>query len=199
MADRPAEELADRPERWPVLESEDLHRDQWVVALRRDLVRRPGGEDEAPFGRLVLEHPGAVVVLALDDQDRVVLLRQYRHPAQTRFVELPAGLLDHPGEEPVDVARRELIEETGLAAETWTSLGSFWSSPGISAEHIHLFLARGLREVGRGEFAMQHEEADMEVFRAPFADLLAAVLDGSVSDGPAVVAVLKAHALGLIG
>jgi ADP-ribose pyrophosphatase len=191
--------LADRPEQWPVLETHDLHRDGWVVALRADTVRRPEGGDEAPFRRIVLEHPGAVVVLAVDDDDQVVLLRQYRHAAGHRFVELPAGLVDHPGEDPVDVARRELAEEAGLAAESWTDLGTSWSSPGISAERIHHFLARGLTDVGRGDFEVEHEEADMEVFRAPFADLVAAVLAGDVTDGPLVIAVLKAHAAGLVG
>ncbi|WP_231123760.1 NUDIX hydrolase [Nocardioides sambongensis] len=97
MADPASETFADRPESWPVLGSEDLHRDSWVVALRSDLMTRPNADGEAPFRRLVLEHPGAAVVLAIDEEDRVLCLAQYRHPAQHRLVELPAGVCDHPG------------------------------------------------------------------------------------------------------
>ena len=131
--------LTDVEERWPVASSTDLHRDDWVVALRADRVRRPGtnGPD---VRRLVLEHPGAVVVLAIDDQERVCCLAQYRHPAGRRFVELPAGLCDEPGEEPLTVAQRELKEEAGLRAGTWTHLTSTYSSPGLSSELMHYFL-----------------------------------------------------------
>lgn len=196
MTDQP--DLADREERWPVLGSTDLHRDGWVMALRSDTIRPPADPDAEPFDRLVLEHPGAVVVLALDESDRVLCLRQYRHPARRRFVELPAGLCDADGEEPVEVARRELVEEVGMQAASWTHLGSTWSSPGISAEVQHFFLARDLSPADRGDFVPHHEEADMEVFRAPFAELLAAALDGRVTDGPVVTAVLLASAKGLV-
>ena len=203
MPERPAHPedpaLEDVPVEWPVESSVDLHRDAWVLALREDRVRRPGGEGEEPFRRLVLEHPGAVVVLALDEDERVLCLWQYRHPARRRFVELPAGLCDAEGEEPVEVARRELREEALLEAEEWTPLGSTWSSPGISTELMHLFLARGLRTVDRGEFVLAHEEADMVTGWVPFADLVEAVLAGRVTDAPLVAAVLLAHAKGLAG
>lgn len=110
------EDLEDIPTSWPVVDSSDLHRDGWVVALRADRIRSPDA-DEEPFRRLVLEHPGAAVVLAVDEDDRVLCLRQYRHPAQHRFVELPAGLLDDEDEDPLDVARRELSRcEVGQVA-----------------------------------------------------------------------------------
>ena len=96
----------DIPESWPVVSSEDIHRDGWVVALRSDRINRPGHEDEEPFRRLVVEHPGASVVLALDEEERALVITQYRHPAKRRFVELPAGLIDYPGEDPLDVAVR---------------------------------------------------------------------------------------------
>ncbi|GGO67804.1 NUDIX domain-containing protein [Nocardioides deserti] len=195
--------LEDRPESWPVTVSADLTRTGWVVNLRQDMVMRPadpGGDGEEPFRRLVLEHPGAVIVLAVDDGERVLCLSQYRHAAGRRFVELPAGLLDGPAEEePLDVAKRELREEALLEAEDWTHLGTTWSSPGISAEVMHLFLARGLSTADRGEFVLEHEEADMETFWAPFAELRAAVLDGRVADGPLVQAVLLAEAKRLVG
>lgn len=189
--------LEDVEESWPVVGTADLHRDDWIVALRADMVTAPSGGE--PFRRLVLEHPGAAVVLAVDDEERVVCVSQYRHPARRRFVELPAGLCDGDGEDPLEVARRELREETLLAAGEWTHLTSAYSSPGISAELIHYYLARGLSDVDRGDFELVHEEADMEVFRVPFTDLLAAVLDGRITDAPVIVAVLAAHARGLVG
>ncbi len=189
-------ELSDRPEQWPVLESRDIHRGQWVVALRSDRIRRPDQPDGETFERIVLEHPGAVVVLALDDAERVVCLSQYRHAAARRFVELPAGVID-TGEEPLEVGRRELREEVGLEASEWTHLLSTYSSPGYSAEVIHYYLARGLSEVDRGDFVLAHEEADMQVFRVAYADLLDAVLAGRVADAPVALAVLAARARGL--
>lgn len=198
MDDQPFD-LADRPEVWPVDSSQDLHRDDWVVALRADRIRRPGHPDEEPFRRLVLEHPGAVVVLAIDAHERVFCLAQYRHPARRRFVELPAGLCDGDGEEPLAVARRELLEEAQLEAAEWTHLTSAYSSPGISSEVHHVFVARELRAVSRGDFELTHEEADMTTFWAPFDDLVDAVLDGRVADAPLVIAILVAQARGLAG
>ena len=192
-------DLTDEPEEWPVVESVDLHRDDWVMALRADRIRRPGGDGEEPFRRLVLEHPGAVIVLAVDDREQVCLLRQYRHPAKRRFVELPAGLLDVDGEDPELTARRELREEVGLEAHDWVHLGSTYSTPGITSEVMHLYLARGLSEADRGDFTLEHEEADMEAFWAPYADLHRAVVEGRVSDAPLMLAVLLASARGLVG
>ena len=197
MSDHPP--LADRRESWPVSTTRDLHRDSWVVSLREDRIRRPEHPEDEPFRRLVLEHPGAVIVLAVDDEQRARCLWQYRHAALRTFVELPAGLMDADGESPEEVARRELREETGLEAATWTHLTTTWSSPGISEEVMHHFLATDLTDVGQGDFEPAHEEAEMEAGWVPFADLVEAVLDGRVGDGPMVVAVLAAHARGLVG
>jgi ADP-ribose pyrophosphatase len=190
------DELTDRPEEWSVVESKDVYRGDWVVALRSDRIRHPDQPDGETFERLTLEHPGAVVVLAIDDEDRAVCLSQYRHPARRRFVELPAGVIDTE-EEPLEVGRRELREEAGLEAGEWTHLLSAYSSPGYSAEVIHYFLARDLRDVGRGDFVLAHEEADMELFRVPYAALLDAVLSGAVEDAPVALAVLSAQVRGL--
>ncbi|QZY30579.1 NUDIX domain-containing protein [Nocardioides coralli] len=189
--------LGDVAESWPVTDSEDLHRDDWVVALRADRITRPGDPDGEPFRRLVLEHPGAVVVLAVDERDRACCLLQYRHPAQRRFVELPAGLCDEPGEEPLAVAQRELQEEVGLAASSWAHLATTYSSPGLSTEQMHFYLARGLTDVGRDDFDLEHEEAEMSVVWVPLTELRAAVLDGRVADAPLVLAVLLADARGV--
>jgi 8-oxo-dGDP phosphatase len=189
-------ELLDVPEAWPVAATRDLHRGDWVMALRADDITAPGSPE--PFTRWILEHPGAAIVLAVDDEDRAFCLRQYRHPAQRRFVELPAGLLDVEGEDPLEAARRELREEARLEAEQWTLLASTWPSPGISSEIMHLFLARGLRPIADDDFVAAHEEADMSSEWVPFADLLAAVTGGRLGDGPLVQTVLLAQARGLL-
>ena len=95
--------------------------------------------------REVVEHPGAVAIVAVDSADRVVLVRQLREPARRELVELPAGTLG-PGEEPLECARRELREETGLAGGEWAELAAFWTTPGFCREHMTLFLAEGLAE-----------------------------------------------------
>lgn len=184
--------LTDSAGSWPVAGSEDLFRDDWVVALRRDRIHPPDDADDQ-FGRLVLEHPGAALVLALDDDERVCLLRQYRHPAGGTYVELPAGLCDVAGEDPVETARRELREEAGLEAARWQHLSTTVPSPGISTERTHLYLAWGLTAVDRAGddgFAPRHEEALMEVFWAPFDDLYDAVLAGRVREAPLALAAL---------
>lgn len=191
--------MADVPESWPVDGSQDLYRSGLPFALRADVVRHPDEPDGEPFTRVVLEHPGAVVVLAVDDDERVFCLRQYRHPARMRMLELPAGLLDVAGEDPRAAAERELLEEAGLEADAWTPLVSAYSSPGISDEEIHYFLARGLRHADRGDFSPAHEEADMETLWVPYDELLAACLEGRAHDAPVLVAVLMAHASGLVG
>ncbi|WP_310527026.1 NUDIX hydrolase [Nocardioides sp.] len=183
------EALADRPASWPVKRSRDLHRDAWIVALREDVITRPGHPGDE-FVRISLEHPGAVVILAVDDDERVLCLRQYRHTNQSEFVELPAGLRDAAGEPSVETAKRELREEAELAATSWQLLLSTFASAGISEEAHDIFLARGLSPAPRGDFEMVHEEAEMEVFWAPMADLLDAVLDGRVRQGPLAQAVL---------
>ena len=199
MAGPADDPVQDVPEDWPVQDSEDLYRSELPFALRADRVRHPDQPDEEPFTRVVLEHPGAVVVLAVDDEERVFCLRQYRHPARMRMLELPAGLLDVAGEEPRASAERELLEEAGLEAGSWTGLGTAYSSPGISAERMHFYLARDLRPGDRGDFVAAHEEADMVTLWVPYADLLAACLDGRVEDAPVLIAVLGAYHRGLVG
>lgn len=188
------EPLADRPMSWPVVSSRDLHRDDWVVALREDVITRPDHPDE--FSRISLEHPGAVIVLAVDDQERVMCLRQYRHTSGYEFVELPAGLRDADDEPAVETARRELREEAELEASHWRLLLSTFPSAGITDEVHEIFLARGLTHASRGDFEMHHEEAEMERFWVPMSELLDAVLAGRVRQGPLVQAVLAYAVLG---
>jgi 8-oxo-dGDP phosphatase len=187
------EPLADRPMSWPVVSSQDLHRNDWVVALREDVITRPGHPEH--FNRLSVEHPGAVIVLAVDDEERVMCLRQYRHTSGFAFVELPAGLRDAGEEPPVETAKRELREEVELEASDWRQLLSTFASAGITNEVHEIFLARGLRHATRGDFEMRHEEAEMEHFWVPMAELLDAVLEGRVREGPLAQAVLAYEVL----
>ena len=185
---------ADRPESWPVHDVECIWRGAAPFSVRRDLVSVPGRPDET-FGRLVLEHPGAVIILAVDEQERALVLHQYRHPAAMRFVELPAGLLDVAGEDPVRAARRELQEEGLILAGEWTHLLTTYSSPGLSSERLAYFLARDLSPAAdRGGFEPAHEEADMTLDWVPVDDLLEGVREGRITDGPTAQALL-AYAL----
>ena len=173
---------------WPVVSSHDLHRDDWVVALREDVITRPGHPEQ--FSRLSLEHPGAVIVLAVDDAERVMCLRQYRHTSGYAFVELPAGLRDAGDEPTVETAKRELREEVELEASEWRLLLSTFSSAGITDEVHEIFLARGGSPAPPGDLEIQHQEAEMEHFWVPMAELLEAVLEGRVRQGPLAQAVL---------
>jgi ADP-ribose pyrophosphatase len=160
-----------------------------VVALREDIVQRPGHRDET-FARLVVEHPGAVVVLAIDDDERVCCIRQYRHAGRAVFIELPAGICDAGGEDPQVTAARELQEEVELQAEHWRHLMTLYPSAGITSELHHLYLARGLSHSSRGDFELHAEEAELETVWVPFEELLDAVLEGRVREGPLAAAVL---------
>jgi ADP-ribose pyrophosphatase len=180
---------------WPVTTTEDLYRGDWIVALRKDTIQAPDDPDGGTFDRWVFEHPGAVIVLAVDDDERVACVRQYRHPASGTYLELPAGLRDADGEDPLETAKRELLEEVELEASEWRHLFALWPSAGITAERHVFFLARGLSAGDRGDFELEHEEAAMEMLWVPVDDLVEAVLDGRVTEEPISVAVLAYDAL----
>jgi ADP-ribose pyrophosphatase len=180
----------DKPESWPVHDVERIWQGSAPFSVRRDVISAPDHPEET-FGRLVLEHPGAAVILAVDDQERVLVLHQYRHPASMRFVELPAGLLDVVGEDPLEAAKRELREEGLVLAERWTHLFTTYSSPGLSSETLAYFLAQGLSAApDRGDFEPAHEEADMTLAWEPVDDLLEGVRAGRITDGPTAQALL---------
>lgn len=182
---------ADRPERWPVTRSEVVLETSRVIAVRRDHVRSPA--DGVEFTRDVVVHPGAVGILALDDSERVLLVSQYRHPVAHRLLEIPAGLLDVPGEPSHQAAIRELHEEGHVRAADWRVLVDIFTSPGMTTEASRVYLARGLTAVPDGERHVGvHEEADMPVSWAPLRDLVDAVLAGQLHNPMVVSGVLAA-------
>lgn len=165
--------------------------DGLVARVRVDEVEMPGGSVAT---REVVEHDRAVAVVALDDEQRVVLIEQYRHPMGHRLWELPAGLMDVAGEDALRTAQRELAEETGLGASRWEVLVDVAVSPGFTTEAVRVFLARGLTEIGRqGEIA--HEEADLRIIRVPLADAVDAVLAGRIVNASAVAGLLATDRL----
>ncbi|HEX5334202.1 MAG TPA: NUDIX hydrolase [Cellulomonas sp.] len=143
--------------------------------------------------REYVDHPGAVAIIAVDEQDRVLLVSQYRHPVRSELWEPPAGLLDVAGEPAVVAAARELAEEADLRADTWHVLVDFYTTPGGSSERIEVFLARGLHEVPEDERHVRlDEEADMVPVWVPLDDAVDAVLAGRLHSPTAVVGVLAA-------
>jgi 8-oxo-dGDP phosphatase len=167
-----------------------------LSTIRVDTVRMPDG---AQAEREIVEHPDAVAVVAVDPQERVVLLRQYRHAAGERVLELPAGKLDKDGEGAEETAHRELAEEVGLAAEDLTELVTFYNSAGWTDERTTVYLASGLRAVAAPEgFTPEAEEADMEVLRLPLAEAVARARGGAISDAKTLIGLLlAAHRLGV--
>lgn len=143
--------------------------------------------------REYVDHPGAVSVLALDEQDRVLLIQQYRHPVRTLAWEIPAGLLDVDGEDPADAARRELAEEADLRAERWSVLADFWSSPGGMNEASRIYLARGLSQVAEEErHVREGEELGMLTRWVPLEQVRDAILAGDLHTPDLVIGVLAA-------
>ena len=162
--------LADEPAEVEIIRTERaFHGRVWDV--RRDEFAYNG----ASIVREYVDHTGAVAVLALDDDDRMLLIKQYRHPVRMRDWEIPAGLLDIAGEDPLTAAQRELAEEADLAAAQWDVLGEFTTSPGGSDEAIRIYLARGLTATAEA-FDRDEEEADIEVRWASLDEVVDAVL-----------------------
>ncbi|HEY1620592.1 MAG TPA: NUDIX hydrolase [Streptosporangiaceae bacterium] len=185
-------DLTDRPERWPVAATQELASGV-LMRLRRDMVTMPDGE---VAGREVVEHPGAVAIVALDEADQVLMIRQYRHPAGGVLWEIPAGLRDVDGEPTHVTARRELLEETGYTADEWRVLADFFPSPGSSTERLRIFLARGLTEVPPSQrtYVPEHEEAFLTTEWVPLDEAMTSFLAGGLHNGVTGVGILSAYA-----
>jgi len=168
-------QLIDKTESWQVVSHEVLAKAH-IVALSQDVVYSPSGE---AMVREMISHPGAVAIMALDEQGRIAVVHQYRHAVRMRLVEPPAGLLDVAGESALAAAQRELAEEAGLAADDWRVLVDFATSPGISDEVLRVYLARGLRSVPRpAGFEAHGEEVDMGLEWLPLSDAVDGVRAG---------------------
>ncbi|MFF4171602.1 NUDIX domain-containing protein [Streptomyces sp. NPDC001744] len=179
-------ELQDTPQEWKVVETATPFRGK-KTSVRTDDVVMPDG---TVARRDYQVHPGSVAVLALDGEDRVLLIKQYRHPVRQKLWEIPAGLLDVPGENPLHAARRELYEEAHVEAGDWRVLTDVYTSPGGCDEAVRIFLARDLAEAEGDRFEVAEEEADMETARVPLADLVRGVLAGELHNNCLVVGVL---------
>jgi 8-oxo-dGDP phosphatase len=182
------EPLADQSVEVPVRASERVFEGR-VWDIRRDAFEFGGDE----IVREYMDHTGAVGVLAIDDADRAFLIKQYRHPVRMRDWEIPAGLLDVDGEDPLAAAQRELAEEADLEASDWAVLADVATSPGGSDEVIRVYLARGLTATASA-FVREAEEADMETRWVPLAECVDAVLARRIHNAPLAVAVLAADA-----
>jgi len=184
--------LADVVDAWPVVDREQLA-SATVVKVRRDQVRMPDGQE---VGREVIEHPGAVGILAMDEAGQILLIRQYRHPVGRQLWEIPAGLRDVAGEPPLVTARRELLEEAGYLAADWQVLADFFTSPGITSERLRVYLARGLTRVpdAEREYVPDHEEAHLTIEWAPLDVVVSRILAGDLHNGVMMVGVLAAFA-----
>jgi ADP-ribose pyrophosphatase len=158
-----------------------------VIQVNVERVRLP---NDAVADLEIIHHPGGAAIVALDADERVCLLRQYRHAAQDWLWELPAGKIDNR-EPPLDTAHRELEEEAGMQAAEWRSLGDYYSSPGVFTEVVHLFLATRLTPLPVRPEA--HEV--FEIHWASFEDALRMARDGAIRDGKSLVGVFRAHAL----
>lgn len=154
------------------------------------------GERGETLRRVYIKHLSAVAVLAVDEQDRVLLINQYRHPVRMKLWEIPAGLLDVDGEPMLEAAQRELAEEADLQAQTWHTLLDFYTTPGANNEAIRIYLAQGLTEVPEAERHLREaEEAEITTAWVPLAEAVQAVLSGRIHNPSAANGILALHAV----
>jgi len=184
--------VEDTQESWPVAATEPLLK-HWLLTVRSDKVQMP---DKNFAERTVVSHPGAVAVLALDDADRVLMIRQYRHPVGYQLWEIPAGLRDAEGEPPLETARRELFEETGYRARDWHVLIDYFTSPGFSTERLRIYLARTVEPVkdDEGPGYVRHDEEKYLVQKwVPLDDAVRLAFAGKLHNSAAITGVLAAQ------
>jgi ADP-ribose pyrophosphatase len=184
-----AEPVGDDPLEERVVESTLVHQGR-LLTVHVDTIRRADGSTGS---RDVVSHPGAVAVLALDADQRLLLVRQWRIPAQRAMLEIPAGTLDvHDGvtEDPDRAARRELEEETGSRASAWRRLASFWTAPGFATEYMHLYLATELEPANPDERLGPDEDEHLQLERRSLAEALEAVDRGEIADAKSMLGIL---------
>lgn len=162
--------------------------DGFILHVRKDTVRLPNGKLST---REYIIHGGAVCVVPITEDGRVYMERQFRYPLDSVISEIPAGKLDGPDEDRLDAAKRELLEETGLTADRWTSMGDYHPSAAYTSERLTMYLAEGLhrheQRLDEGEF--------LNVELIPLDELVDAVMRGEITDGKTQAALLKAHYL----
>lgn len=185
--DSPSDPFADEQSHLPVLESTVQFRSERVIDVRTDVVRMPSGDSTE---RDVVVHPGAVGIIALDNQDRVLFIRQYRHAVGHLCWEPPAGLLDEPQEDPLEAARRELFEEAHVRADRWDVLVDAFTSPGMTDEAVRIYLARDVRPAQGERHRGEHEEQDMPTRWIALDDAVDALFAGKLHNPMAAMGVL---------
>ena len=168
-----------------IVKSEFLYRGK-ILNVRLDQVRLTNDGRRRIFAREIVEHRGAVAIVAIDEHDRVLLVRQYRSAALRDMIEIPAGTLE-PGEDPAACAVRELKEETGYSAALWEPLGKLYSSPGFCTEQMHLFLARNLTISN----ASPEEDESLELEAVPFESAIEKIESGEICDGKSIVGLMR--------
>lgn len=159
-----------------------------LLHVFRDVVELPDGEHAL---REYIKHWGAVCIVPLTDDGKVIMERQYRYANSRTVIEIPAGKLDSPTEDRLEAAKRELREETGFSADHWTNLGGFISAPAYSNEYITMYLATGLH---RGEQHLDKEEF-LDVYEVPLEDLVDSIMQGHIEDVKTIAAILKTWVL----
>ncbi|KJS59046.1 NUDIX hydrolase [Streptomyces rubellomurinus] len=190
MDEQSGQGIADAAEEWEVRDSRTPFQGK-VTGVRSEEVRMPDGSWAR---RDYQTHPGSVSVLALDEQQRVLVLRQYRHPVRQRLWELPAGLLDVPGENPWHAAQRELYEEAHCKADTWRILADYYTSPGGTDEALRMFLATDLSAAEGERYEAEGEELQIELAWVPVPELIRLIHAGRLHNPTLITGTLAVHA-----
>jgi ADP-ribose diphosphatase len=167
-----------------LLEKEKVYRGNIVDLSVHRIEYRSGTKTK----REVVEHPGGAVILAVLDDNSILMVRQYRHPVESDVTELPAGKLDND-EDPLDCAKRELREETGYQAEEWTKLIAILTTPGFCNEKLHIFLAQKISPAPGGQ-ALEEGEASLKVLRIPLDEAVAMIERGEIVDGKSIAGIM---------